>query len=525
MSDLETEASRLGVEARGIPDDVIPVPTGAITITKSADVIFRAAAEKRRMYIRGGIVHEVVTRKDDVLEIIKPERFCSMVEKLGKRVASRQVQKDKEDGPTKIVWRSQTFPKTSAAQVLATDEARIHLPHIRQLSNCPILTPEGEILGQGYHEFNGGTYISAGAMPVEVELDDAVAALLEILQDYDFPSPGDASRAVASLISPAMKMGGHILDDFPLDLAEADQSQSGKTYRQKCACAIYREQASTITKANGGVGSLDESISVAMAHGRPFINIGNFRGSLASAIMEEAIRGNRFLQLRLPGGATPIVDTSVFLWQLSTNGAELTRDMANRAIVTRIRKRPEGYKYQKHLEGDLHAHILARQPAFLGAVFAVVRAWMAAGSPTTTEHRHDFRGWVQPMDWIVQNIFGMDPLLDGHADVQLRTANPKLQWLRGVVNLIVAGDYRGHGLTATDLAEVAEENDLPPPGPKDSREGAETRIGKVLGGMFREAGGEVLTVDSHRFIRQITQTLDPVSRHYREQKVYVIEAL
>ena len=47
-----------------------------------------------------------------------------MVEKLGKRVAARQVQKDKEDGPTKIVWRSQTFPKTAAAQPVSRKSFR-----------------------------------------------------------------------------------------------------------------------------------------------------------------------------------------------------------------------------------------------------------------------------------------------------------------------------------------------------------------------------------------------------------------
>jgi hypothetical protein len=267
---------------------------------------------------------------------------------------------------------------------------------------------------------------------------------------------------------------------------------------------------------------MDEAVATAMVRGRPFINIGNFRGSLASEIMEESLRGNRFVQCRTIGRTTE-VDTSAFLWQLSTNGAELTRDMANRAIITRIRKRPDGYEYRKHLEGDLHAHIIARQPAFLGAVFAVVRAWMAAGSPATEEKRHDFRGWVRVMDWIVQNIFHLAPLLEGHREEQLRTANPKLQWLRDVVVAIISGDYDGHELTASDIADIAEDHDLPPPGRKDSTEAASMRVGRTLGHIFREAGEEEVVVDGHLFARRVSSVVDSVNRTTRTEKTYTIK--
>ena len=52
----------------------------------------------------------------------------------------------------------------------------------------------------------------------------------------------------------------------------------------------------------------------------------------------------------------------------------------------------------------------------MGAIFAVIKAWMDAGSPRTTESRHDFREWVRVLDWIVQNIFKLPPLLDGHGE-------------------------------------------------------------------------------------------------------------
>ena len=98
----------------------------------------------------------------------------------------------------------------------------------------------------------------------------------------------DFARAMSCMISPALKMGGIITDDFPLDVAEADQSQSGKTYRQKMVAALYNETPSVITARKGGVGSLDESVANALLTGRPFITLDNLRGNLDSPLLEMA---------------------------------------------------------------------------------------------------------------------------------------------------------------------------------------------------------------------------------------------
>jgi hypothetical protein len=87
-----------------------------------------------------------------------------------------------------------------------------------------------------------------------------------LLSDFDFVTASDKSRAVASFIAPALRFGRLIGADFPLDLAEADESQSGKTYRQKVACAIYGEKPYVIARRENGVGSLDESIEWSSLH-------------------------------------------------------------------------------------------------------------------------------------------------------------------------------------------------------------------------------------------------------------------
>jgi hypothetical protein len=78
----------------------------------------------------------------------------------------------------------------------------------------------------------------------------------DLLRDFLFPTPGDRSRALASVITPALTMGGLVGGYAPLDIAEATAPQSGKGYRQKLTHAVYGERAYTVARRQGGVGSI-----------------------------------------------------------------------------------------------------------------------------------------------------------------------------------------------------------------------------------------------------------------------------
>jgi len=91
------------------------------------------------------------------------------------------------------------------------------------------------------------------------------------------------------LTTPALKLGGLIRGFVPADVAEADQSQSGKTFRQNLTGVVYNERSRVVARRVGGVGSVDESFSQALIAGRPFIQLDNFRGALDSQFIEAFI--------------------------------------------------------------------------------------------------------------------------------------------------------------------------------------------------------------------------------------------
>ena len=464
---------------------IIVLPSGAVSISESARVIFQRIAPTHTLFWRGGaLVEKVETDGVAALEILKPEKFRSDAEKLGQLFAWRA-------GKTKPVLSPAKMSLDDAKAILAASEAREFLPSVASVLRSPVLveTPSGDvaILGKGYQTELGGLLIVAGETPPQTELSEAVASLRWLVDEFSFQAEGDRSRALASFVTPALRLGGHLRGNIPFDAAEADQSQSGKGYRHNMVAALYNEAGYFVTAKAGGVGSVDESFAAALVSGRPFVCLDNFRGRMDSQNLEAFLTCPSLFPCRIPHRGEVLVDPKRFILQMSSNGLETTRDLANRASICRIRKRV-GFTYRDTL-GELQR----RQPYFLGCVFAVIAGWLANGKPRTGDTRHDFREWSQTLDWIVQNILGCAPLMDGHEAAQERTSNPALSWLRAVA-LAVAGENRlGVALIASELVEVCELHAVEIPGKPADEDRAKRQVGSLCKQVFRE--GDAVAVD------------------------------
>ena len=498
--------------------NIIVLPGGSESITNCAEKIFQLLAPAHELFIRGGVVMELC--QDDTgglrLDVLRAQAFRSRIEKLGMLVAWRA------GSASQTVLKPITCPTDTAEALLASEPTRRFLPKVRGLAACPILAEidgQAQVLAKGYHSHSGGLLVTVGKMPPQMEVDEAVETLRLLVEDFDFATPGDRSRALASFITPALRLGGWIPGHVAVDIAEADQSQSGKTYRQKLVFAIYGEEPYRIAIRDGGVGGLDESISQALVAGRPFIQIDNVRGRLDSQFIEMMTTAGGVVGARVPHKGEIQVDARHFLLMMTSNGVETTRDLANRASIIRIRKRP-GYTFRKFPEGDLLAHIQANQVHFLGAVFAIIRAWHAAGKQRTTETRHDFREWAQVLDWIVRNILEEAPLIDGHSEAQERVSNTALTWLRRVA-LAVEADHRLDAeITASSIGELCEDHSIEIPGLRET--GDDGSRNKRVGILMKKAFGEAdeLAIDRYHVKRTETENYDKTELRFRTFKTY-----
>lgn len=381
------------------------------------------------------------------------------------------------------------MPEGMAKLMLNSEDFLGAFPQLNRLVNCPLLVERAggtEILQPGYDK-TSGTFISGTGKVEEVALEVAVPDLMGLLDDFVFASQADKSRAVAMLITPAMVFGGILTERFPMDVGEAEESQSGKGYRNEVQAALYHETISSIAqKSPGGVGSLDEAFDFALVAGRPFIQLDNLRGKLNSQRMESCMTASTYLA-RTPYDGYSSVQPNKFFFLMTSNGAELTDDMANRSCIVRIRKKSGAYR--TYDEGDLLAHVRANQPHYLGCVFAVLQDWILRGKPSTKEVRHDFRQWCGALDWIVQHLFHLPPLMDDHESAQERASNPCLSFVRQMAIALEKSGQLGEELTASQLWHLASDLEVKIPGLSensfDSEKNGYRRIGQIMKRAFQ----------------------------------------
>jgi 3',5'-cyclic AMP phosphodiesterase CpdA len=505
-----------------LPADALPAPKSGVGFEQSATAIFSTIGPSMRLYNQGGSLCEIDHSRQGQAKFrpVSAERLCALAETFGKRIVVRK-RRSKSDGGGHC-WDETTLNIPDARVLMKSDAASEFLPPIQSIVGCPVLVGDGgtgyKILGSGYHLYNGGVWVDGGTIPEVVPVHEARASLIGLLEDFQFATPADCSRAIAMLISPCMRFGCLIDDDFPVDVSEADQSQSGKSLRLQLVGALYNEHATVITANAGGVGSLDESLAQGMIDGRPFICFDNWRGKFNSRLFESAVRGQGRVNCRALRNSQT-VETSGFIWQISTNGAELTKDLANRSIITRIRKQPEGYRFKTYPEGGVIKHIRARQGYYLGCVFSVVSLWLNAGKPKSNECRHDFQQWCQAMDWIVQKIFSLPPVLDGHDGQLARVSSPHLGWMRSLAIAVSGANRAETWLAAADLQEVMVEAGLDAPGAETSGEDPVLRLGRVLGTIFG-GGTEKVEVDGWVVDRRKDTVYDPGQRKNRHRYSY-----
>jgi hypothetical protein len=485
-------------QVNGLPKIVLP--SGTVTISQCAADLFGLIGPTKRLFVRGGAVVNAFTRDDGLLalEVLRPTAARSLFEKFARLWAWRVGAKGE------LVLKQVNCPQEMADALLESEEASRLLPRVQGLINCPVIREvDGQltVAGRGYDE-STRLYITGGKKPPVVALDKAVEALLDLLGEFDFQSDGDKARAVASLITPALKAGGFLKGRVPADVAEADQSQSGKTYRQKVIAALYNERLSLVTCREGGVGSIDESLSQALVAGRPFIQFDNFRGRFESAHLEAFLTAEGSFPCRVPHRGEVTVPPENYFVFLTSNGVDTTRDFANRSNIIRIKKKPAGFVFTKFDEGDLLERVRVWQAYYLGCVFAVIGEWHRVGKPRTEETRHDFREWVGLVDWIAQNIFGTVPVMDGHQQAQERVSNPALVWLRKVVLAANDAGDLNRALTATDLHGLCDGNDIEIPGLRSGADEVKGKkvIGSVMAKLFRDR--ETVEVDGFNVTRE-----------------------
>lgn len=497
------------------------IPKGHVTISESAEQLFGVIGPTNQLFYRDdGVVELIESNGVYSLRPLDPVRAQSQFEKFVTFMEQKTINGLRVPYQTKI-------SRAIAEEYLKSDECRRLLPRIHGISQSPLLVERDGILHlvQSGYDAQSRIYVANNSLVEEIGIEDAVRRLNVLLEEFDFVSGGDKSRAFASIITPALKLGGLVYGSVPIDVAEANASQAGKTFRQKLVAAIYNQDLAVVTRKSGGVGSMEETFNTYLAQGKTFIQFDNVRGTLDSQLLESFLTAEGSFAARIPYVGSVGIDPSQHLLYLSSNGFQATKDLANRASIVRINKR-EGHNYRQFDGKGLLTHTRKNYMHFLAAVFALVRHWFNQSKPRSSSSLHDFREWEQVLDWIVVNVLGQAPLMSDHADAKLRSTNPLLGFVRSIAIALAIRDRLGQPLTATQLVDVCQQEQLDLPGSSERRASnlaaQRQTMGKIMGNLFGDT--DTLHLEDYRVRRQAQPSVT-ASGNPQSLNAYVFETV
>jgi hypothetical protein len=511
-----------GVDERIVPDlndlrpDELVLPSDYVPVPPAAKRIFAHFATRHELFTRAGGVVELDS-KTNALTPISSDAFRARLDRQRRRTKTVVVHRGEQ-----LMLKQKRCSADMANVLLASKEAFEELPAISMVTRSAVLVEhEGKLLtlGPGYHSEGDGILVLGMIEPPNVPLSEAVSSILALVNDFKFATPADRPRAIANFIGPGIRMSGALTGFATMNTVEANASQTGKGYLLECQRAVYDEPGVTITKKDGGVGSLDESIGAALFTGKPFITFDNVKGLVNSQYLESTLTNRNGVRVRVPYRGEVTIDPKRTTLHLTSNGFEATVDLGNRSLITRLEKQPEGFRFTEFAAGDLLAHIESNQAYFLGCVFAVIRDWYARGKPKLPT-THSFREWVGTLDWIVQNIFKLNPLLDGHSDAVTRVTSPGLSWLRALAVQVIKEGRGGMALQAGALVQLSADAEIPIPGVSaDASDEVRTRrIGVLMQGCFKEKNE--LQLDSITVTRTVNSEYVPAHQQHFDIKRY-----
>ncbi len=412
------------------------------------------------------------------LQQIKPAAFCGIAEEVAD--LKKYNAKGKE-GPA-------IMSEATARQLLANRHLLQSIPEIKNISACPVLVKnaDGNLeVVTGYHA-NSKVY-AQGTKPKEMKSVDAINLLLELLTDFKTPSDADKSRVLALMLSPALIHGGILDARVPVLVIEGDSPGAGKGTVARVASAIYKTGYATITMRKGGVGSFDESLGAAYLAGKGFNLIDNFRGILNSQMFESALT-EPFVQVRQPYQGNVECDVTRFINVITSNGLEMTTDLARRAMAIRLEKQPDNFPF-KYV--DIVKHVERNQPKYLGAVFSIIKYWHSCGAKTCGSSLPSFTEWAQSLDFIIKDIMFMPSILEGNQSAIKRMSNSALSWLREVALHITKKKLFSNLSTTAIVKEI--DGSIPVPGlqvdeqlNEDTLQKANIATGIQIGKAFRD---------------------------------------
>ena len=436
-----------GVDAADTPPTIIQVQPGKLrdALAASEGVLARTG----QYFQRSGRV--VCVRVDPVTKANHTHEMNDQSLMVALAGLSEWCRLDKRTGG----WIA-IDPCPKVCKLLAESWAYSQLPILNGTVHQPHLRPDGTICTTpGYDPatcllgvFDAGE-VCVPSHPTREHAAKALELLDDLLSECAFASPEDRSAALSALLTAAVRPS---LPLAPMFHVMAHQPGSGKSYLCQLISAVATATPGTPVAFPRSNDACDKLLLAQLMRDPAVIEFDNLTSDLrpydklCSALTSEHLEG------RVLGASRIVKVKTKVLIMSSGNNVRPVADMVRRCICIQLDPGVETPAARVFKRPHLLDEVRSTRTKYVAAALTVVRAWIMAGSPTTTcPSLASFVAWS---DWCRQPLLWLDQPDPAECVFKGLREDPE-QLLLGRV---LCGWHEKHGsasLMARDLVESA----------------------------------------------------------------------
>jgi hypothetical protein len=324
-------------------------------------------------------------------------------------------------------------PPIQLVRMVLSRERRWVFPHVSGIITTPTLRPDGSLLDIAGYDPRSELYLLPNlrlpSMPAHPTRQDALAGLdklKHLFREFSFQDKDgkglerrlNCSVAISGLLT-ALLRGS--MPTSPVYLIRASTPGTGKSYMVDVIAMVSTGQFCPVITTSRSADETEKRIGAILLSGISIVSLDNcvhdLGGELLCQVTERPV-----IRIRVLGRSEmPLCEchTAVFA---TGNNITFKGDMIRRGLVCNLEaldERPELRKFQD----DALDLVAADRGAYVAAALTIVRAYIAAGSPTVCPPFGSYSAWStmvrSPLVWLGEPdpVISMEGLRD--EDVEL----------------------------------------------------------------------------------------------------------
>lgn len=390
---------------------------------------------------------------------------------------------------------------------------------LRGISQMPLLTRSGALVLREGYEAESKMYVRLSSdladlhvpqTPSRAEVEDAVGELQYLLQDFEFATEADRTRALAMLVTAVVRPS---FPKCPLWMLTAVKPGQGKGKLAALGSILMTGQTPSVQPYPSSDEEVEKVVTSKVLAGSTSLFLDEARGVLASSALQALVTSDKWAGRVL--GETKVVemDHAVHL-VVAGNNLALGVDMARRVMPVQLYTELEDPSVgRSFVIPDLEEYAAEHRRDLVAAVLTIVRNWYALGCPSPTEAGNaptrigTFEKWQEVVGGALEAA-GVTGLMDGVLEMRESLDDGSDQWAMHFAALEDLASAKPGGLftvadVVSQLSAQSEpayppELDLSSANPTYVLGRAYMSIGAVKGKRSAWYGGRSLVVDDKK---------------------------